>query len=64
MLIDSPCHDCEFRNTDCHIDCQVYADYKAKLIEIKKAKIKETETQIYIIESIYRKRKHKNENNL
>ena len=64
MFIDSPCHDCEFRHTDCHIECQVYADYKAELDKVKKAKKEETETRIYIIDSIYRKRKPKNENNL
>lgn len=64
MLIDSPCHDCEFRHTDCHIECQVYADYKAELDKAKKAKKEETETRIYIIESVYRKRRPKNENNL
>jgi hypothetical protein len=42
----------------------VYADYKAELDKAKKAKKEETETRIYIIDSVYRKRKPKNENNL
>ena len=39
--MNQPCHNCQDRELGCHANCTRYLDWKAKLDEIKAARIKD-----------------------
>jgi hypothetical protein len=61
-MIKCPCKDCKKRMAYCHCKCEDYKQYRVKLDEIKKLQTIDAHTS-YIINSIQRRKKIKNEKN-
>jgi hypothetical protein len=63
---NSPCFKCEKRKVtadyNCHTDCPDYAEYRREIAEVKK-KNDDSIFVNYMITSIQRRRKKKNEKN-
>lgn len=61
---NSPCYKCEKRKViadyNCHTDCPDYADYRREIDEFKKSKGENVYVS-YIINSMQRRRKKKND---
>jgi hypothetical protein len=63
---NSPCYKCERRKAtdayNCHTDCPDYAEYRKEIDEMKKARGENIYIS-YMINSVQKKRKKKNEKN-
>lgn len=46
--METPCMGCKIRFLGCHSTCNAYLSYKMKLEDIKKAKERDREPDIYI----------------
>lgn len=63
---NSPCYKCEKRKVtadyNCHTDCPDYAEYRREIDEAKKSKGENVYVN-YMINSVQRRKKKKNEKN-